>query len=181
VFDHSVSPTEIEAYTGRLLTRAGLSLAVAESCTGGLLGHQLTNMPGSSAYFLGGVIAYDDSAKTNLLGVLAETIKEKGAVSAECALEMARGARRIFGADLALSVTGIAGPGGGTAEKPVGTVYIALAGPSVETVEHFCWQSDRAGNKQLSVEAALRMLTDHLEFVDPKAASALTKAAVPNR
>jgi PncC family amidohydrolase len=181
MFDKSVLPSELEAHTGQLLTQAGLRVAVAESCTGGLLGHVLTNVPGSSAYFLGGVIAYDDSAKTNLLGVSTETIKEHGAVSAECALEMARGAQRIFGADITLAVTGIAGPGGGTAEKPVGTVYIALTGPGVETVERFCWQSDRAGNKQLSVEAALHRLADHLESVGTTAASGRAKAAGSNR
>ncbi|MGI8587220.1 MAG: CinA family protein [Chloroflexia bacterium] len=139
-------------------------MAVAESCTGGLLGHLLTEAPGSSAWFLGGVIAYDDSVKIALLGVPLEVLREHGAVSAECAAAMAEGALRLLGGDLALAVTGIAGPGGGTTAKPVGTVYIALSGSRTGTqVAHRVWTGSRTENKQASAEAALEMLRDRLE------------------
>ena len=110
-----------------LLTLHKKTLAVAESCTGGFLGHRLTNVPGSSAVFLGGVIAYSNQAKQDLLGVRAETLRRHGAVSEPVAREMADGARRLLRADFALAVTGIAGPGGGTPDKPAGTAFIALS------------------------------------------------------
>jgi PncC family amidohydrolase len=151
-----------ELLVGELLRHAGLKLAVAESCTGGLLGSRLTNVSGSSDYFLGGVIAYDDDIKRELLGVPAEVIQEHGAVSAECALAMARGVRSLTKADIGVSVTGIAGPSGGTPAKPVGTVYIGLVAPSVERVGHFLWKGDRISNKQQSAEAALVMVAEYL-------------------
>jgi nicotinamide-nucleotide amidase len=119
--------TTMEEVVGQLLVERGLSVATAESCTAGLITHRLTNIPGSSRYVLGGVVAYANSAKMALLGVRRETLAEHGAVSDEAAAEMAAGARRAFGAGLGLSTTGIAGPDGGTPEKPVGTVYIGLA------------------------------------------------------
>lgn len=124
---YAVGNVGIEEVVGRMLAERGLTLAVAESCTGGRIGDWITDVPGSSAYFLGGVAAYDDRVKTAVLGVPAELIERHGAVSPEVAEAMAEGARRISGASLALSTTGIAGPGGGTPEKPVGTVCIALA------------------------------------------------------
>jgi PncC family amidohydrolase len=151
---------EVQVYAA--LARAGLTLAVAESCTGGLVGDLVTNVSGSSAYFLGGVIAYNDRLKMDMLGVPPEVIREHGAVSAECARLMASGVRARTGADLALSVTGIAGPGGATPTKPVGTVYIALAGEAVEQVEHHIWDGDRLLNKRESAETALRLLLEHL-------------------
>ena len=154
---------------GELLNRAGLSLAVAESCTGGLIGHLITDVPGSSRYFLGGVIAYHDSVKISLLGVPADLISEHGAVSAECALAMARGVRTSTGSGMGVAVTGIAGPDGGTPAKPVGTVFIALVADGFEKVERFQWTSDRTGNKQRSAEAALDMIIDYL---DPSARAA---------
>ena len=153
----------VEAEIGELLRAKGLTLAIAESCTGGLLGHLITDVPGSSDYFLGGVISYSDEAKERLLGVRRETLLEEGAVSEETAFEMARGARDLFHSDLALAITGIAGPGGGTADKPVGLVYIALAAPDRELSERHIWSEDRLGNKRRSAERALELLKGYLE------------------
>ena len=154
---------KLEVIVGRMLAERKLKLATAESCTGGLVGHRLTNVPGSSAYLEGGVIAYSYEAKERLLGVHHDTLYEHGAVSAETALEMARGARKALGADIGIAVTGIAGPGGGLPGKPVGLVYIALSARTYERVEHFVWDSDREGNKAYSVDAALAMLKEFLE------------------
>ena len=153
----------LEAQVGRLLTAKNLTLGLAESCTGGLVGHRLTEVPGSSSYFLGGIVAYAYEAKERLLGVRHATIYDHGAVSAETALEMARGARRALGADIGLSVTGIAGPTGGTPDKPVGLVYIALSTPTGERYDRHVWDRDRSGNKALSAEAALDLLCRYLE------------------
>jgi PncC family amidohydrolase len=152
----------LEITAGRLLLKHRLTLATAESCTGGLIGHRLTNVPGSSEYFLGGIIAYANVIKERVLSVSRQTLDTHGAVSAETAVEMARGARRMLGVDIAISVTGIAGPGGGTPEKPVGLVYIALAAPDFERVEQFVWNQDREGNKWESAEAALRLVLEYL-------------------
>ncbi len=151
-----------EERVGELLTARGLTLAVAESCSGGLLAHRLTNVPGSSAYFMGGVVAYANRIKEELLGVHPETLLAHGAVSEETAREMAQGVRRRFGVDLALAITGIAGPGGGTPEKPVGLTYIALAAEGMVRCERHIWQGTRWENKERSAEAALRLLLDHL-------------------
>lgn len=124
---YAIGDEGMEDVVGRLLRERGLTLAVAESCTGGLIGHRITDVPGSSSYFLLGVIAYSNESKHGILGVRGETLDRHGAVSVEVAEEMADGVRRRAGADLGLATTGIAGPGGGTAEKPVGTVCIALA------------------------------------------------------
>jgi len=153
---------KLEEVVGRLLIDKKLTLALGESCTGGLIGHQITNVPGSSEYFLGGVIAYAYEAKERLLEVKHNTLYEHGAVSPETAIEMARGARRALGADIGVSATGIAGPGGGMPGKPVGLVYIALSARDFERVERFVWDNDREGNKALSAEAALRMLQEYL-------------------
>jgi nicotinamide-nucleotide amidase len=142
----------------RLLTARKKTLALAESCTGGNLAHRVTNVPGASEIFLGGVVSYSNAAKQNLLGVRAETLATHGAVSAEVAGEMAQGARDRFGADFALAVTGIAGPGGGTPEKPVGTVFIALASASGVTAKKFLNVWDRATFKQVTVTQALEWL-----------------------
>ncbi|MDD5302948.1 MAG: nicotinamide-nucleotide amidohydrolase family protein, partial [Elusimicrobia bacterium] len=119
----------LESTLGPRLKKRGLTLAVAESCTGGLLGARLTSVPGSSAWFRGGVIAYDNSVKTKLLGVRAALLKKHGAVSAECAEAMAKGARKAAGADIGVAITGVAGPDGGTKEKPVGLVFVSVYGP----------------------------------------------------
>jgi PncC family amidohydrolase len=157
----------LEVVVGRLLLQHHLTLATAESCTGGLIGHRLTNVPGSSDYFLGGIIAYANEIKERVLGINRQTLEMHGAVSAETALEMARGARRVLGVDLAVSVTGIAGPGGGTPDKPVGLVYVALAASDFERVERYVWDQDREGNKRESAEAALRLVHDYLQRVRP--------------
>ena len=134
----------LAAAVGQKLLRAGRTAACAESCTGGLAAKLLTDAPGSSAWFLGGAVTYSNAAKTKLLGVKAATLKRRGAVSAECAREMAAGARRAFGADYAFSVTGIAGPEGGTPEKPVGLVWFGLAGPAGAKTFSRRFRGDRA-------------------------------------
>lgn len=157
----------LEEIVGRLLTEQGLTIAVAESCTGGLIAHQLTNVSGSSAYFIGGVVAYSNQVKERVLGVSGETLSVHGAVSEETAREMARRARRLFSTDVALSSTGIAGPTGGTPEKPVGLVYVALAAQDVERCERHLWRGDRLENKRQTSEAALEMLRQYLKARRP--------------
>jgi PncC family amidohydrolase len=153
----------VEVVVGRLLREQGLTLAAAESCTGGLVGHRITDVAGSSDYYLGSVTAYANGAKEALLGVQRRTLEEHGAVSAEAALAMARGIRRVLAADLGLSVTGIAGPAGGTPEKPVGLVFVGLAAPDGEWVERHVWQGNRLANKAASAEAALDLVRRYLE------------------
>ena len=136
---------------------SGFKLAVAESCTGGLLGERLTNIPGSSDVFLGGVIAYDNDVKLSLLGVRAEEIERYGAVSEAVALQMASGVREKLGADVGVSVTGIAGPGGGTTEKPIGLVWIAVHASDVKA-RRFHVGGDRAEVRQRAAQAALEMV-----------------------
>ena len=153
----------LEQIVGRMLAERKLTLAVAESCTGGLLGHRITNVAGSSEYFEGGVIAYSYDAKERLLSVNHDTLYEHGAVSPETALGMARGARKALGADIGLSITGIAGPGGGLPGKPVGLTFIALSARNVERVERFVWEGDREGNKARSADAALTVLKEFLD------------------
>ena len=152
----------LEITIGEILTAKNLTLALAESCTGGLVGHRLTEVPGSSTYFLGGIVAYAYDAKERLLGVKHDTLYRHGAVSAKTALEMARGARHALGTDLGLSVTGIAGPSGGTPDKPVGLTYIALSARDDKRCERHVWAGDRSENKVLSAEAALDLLLRYL-------------------
>lgn len=152
----------LENEVGELLRSQGLTLAVAESCTGGLLGHRLTNVAGSSDYFVGGVVAYSYEAKERVLNVRHGTLYDFGAVSEQTALEMARGVRRLLSSDVALSVTGIAGPGGGMPGKPVGLAYVALSARDQEVCHQFLWGKDRARNKDCSAEAALEMLVTYL-------------------
>ncbi|HVF98599.1 MAG TPA: nicotinamide-nucleotide amidohydrolase family protein [Chloroflexia bacterium] len=154
---------ELLARAHEVLLRTGSTVAVAESCTGGLLGASLTERPGSSAYFLGGVLAYADGVKTGLLGVDPEVIAAHGAVSRPVALGMAGGVRRIIGSDIGISITGIAGPTGGTDDKPVGTTFIGLSGLGTERVERFVWHGGRAENRANSVRAGLHMLVQLLE------------------
>jgi PncC family amidohydrolase len=154
---------DIETAVGQALRERGLTLAIAESCTGGLLGHRITNVPGSSDYFLGGVVAYAYGAKERLLHVEHNTLYKHGAVSRETALEMARGARSALGADVGLSVTGIAGPGGGLPDKPVGSTWIAVSMRDGEWAEHHLFKGDRHSNKEQSVETAMKLLQKILE------------------
>ena len=139
------------------------TLATAESCTGGLVGAALTGLPGSSAWYLGGVVAYANELKIRLLGVPAEILAAHGAVSLETARAMAAGARAATGADFAVALTGIAGPAGGTPEKPVGLVYIAVAAPhGTATFKHH-FSGSRAEIRQAATEAALRHLLEAVE------------------
>lgn len=152
----------LEKEVGELLKELGLTLAVAESCTGGLLAHRLTNIPGSSNYFIGGVVAYANRVKASLLKVSEETLRTVGAVSEETALQMARGVRELLGTDIGIGITGIAGPGGGTPTKPVGLVYVALSAPDYEECRQFKWEGHRIQNKRLSTDAAMEMLLNYL-------------------
>ena len=137
-------------------------MALAESCTGGLIADRITDVPGSSDYFLGGVVAYAYEAKVAVLEVSWDTLHAYGAVSRETVLEMARGARKALGADLGLSVSGIAGPGGGLPDKPVGTTWIGLAAPDGEWARKFLWDGDRRENKELTADAAMQLLIEYL-------------------
>lgn len=148
---------------GDLLKAKSLTVAVAESCTGGMLGAAFTDNPGSSAYFAGGIISYSNEAKINILGVNQSTILEHGAVSRETAIEMAANVSAKFGSDFGISVTGIAGPDGGTETKPVGTVWIGLASRDEVTARHFVFGSNRSVNRELTVGYALNMLYEKLK------------------
>lgn len=148
----------LESVLINLLTAHKKTLAVAESCTGGFLAHRLTNVPGSSAVFLGGVVAYSNQVKQDLLGVRAESLRRHGAVSEPVAREMAEGARRLFAADCALAVTGIAGPGGGTPAKPAGTAFIALSQEQGTTVQLQYSPADRETFKFAMSQRALDLL-----------------------
>ena len=155
--------SQLELRIGMILSERKQSLVTAESCTGGLIASRITDVAGSSAYFLGGIVAYSYEVKAALLGVSWDTLNNKGAVSRETVIEMAHGARNVLRADIAVSVSGIAGPGGGTPDKPVGTVWVGLATPSGEEARHFVWDGDRVRNKYLSSEAALQFVLDYLE------------------
>ena len=146
----------------RLMTERNLTLSTCESCTGGLILHRLTNIPGSSSYVMGGFVTYSNAAKAKFAHVRKKTLNQFGAVSKETALEMARGTRLSFGTDVCVSVTGIAGPGGGTLDKPVGLTYIGLCTPEFERVERYVWAGEREANKASSAQAALPLLYEYL-------------------
>ena len=144
---------------GKTLKERGMTVGVAESCTGGFLASLFTSQPGASEYFYGGVISYDNSVKMNVLGVEKEVLEKYGAVSQECAEQMAAGARRVLGTDYAIATTGIAGPDGGTPEKPAGTVWIAVASPEGVTSKKFTFNSTRRNiNIERFAANALNML-----------------------
>ncbi len=154
----------LEVIVGQRLQARGLTLALAESCTGGLIRHRITNVAGSSAYYRGGVVAYANAVKQALLGVRAESLAQHGAVSAVVAREMACGVRRLLEADIGVSVTGVAGPGGGTPEKPVGLTFVGLSAADGDWVERHCWEGNRREeNKARSAQAALDLLWRYLE------------------
>lgn len=149
---------------GEELAQRKLMCATAESCTGGLIGHLITENAGSSVYFAGAAVVYSYEAKERLLGVDHETLLREGAVSAPVAEQMAAGARRLFDVDVAVSVTGIAGPGGGLPGKPTGTVFLHVsAADGYEQGARHVWDADRSGNKLLSAHAALQMMLEYLE------------------
>jgi PncC family amidohydrolase len=152
----------LEIIVGELLRKRGLRLAMAESCTGGLAGHRVTNVPGSSTYYMGSVTAYAYEAKVRLLGVRWQTLEKYGAVSQETVLEMAQGVRRALAADIGVSISGIAGPGGGTLDKPVGTVWIGLSAAGVDDAWCYHFTGDRLAVKEQSAQMALQLLADFL-------------------
>jgi PncC family amidohydrolase len=153
----------LEFIVGNLLRQRGWRLAIAESCTGGLIGHRITNVAGSSTYYMGSITAYAYEAKVRLLGVKWETLEKYGAVSKEVVLEMALGVRRALASDVGIAVSGIAGPGGGTPQKPVGYTWMALSTPKDSIAANFTFDQDRLGNKNLAAEATLGMLVDYLQ------------------
>lgn len=152
----------LEEVVIRLLTERGQTLATAESCTGGLVSHRLTNVPGASAVLMCGLVTYSNQSKVRLLGVPSETIETHGAVSEATARAMAEGARQRYGVDYSVAVTGIAGPGGGTVEKPVGTVFIAIGSAKGTTVRHHMNRWDRETFKQAASQQALELLRQTL-------------------
>ena len=151
----------LEGNLGRRLREKKLTLATAESCTGGLIGHRLTNIAGSSDYFLEGAVTYSNESKVKRLGVDPELIQQRGAVSREVAIAMAVGIRKVSGADLGIAVTGIAGPTGGD-NKPVGLTFIALSDGDFTECERYVFPQDRIRNKERSAQAALNLLRQRL-------------------
>jgi len=145
-----------------LFHASGMTLALAESCTGGMIAARITDIPGCSAWFKGGVVAYHNQVKQQLLGVSRDILENHGAVSEQVAMAMAEGARRAVGSDLSLAVTGIAGPDGGTSEKPVGTVYIALADHAGSVTGRYQFEGGRDAVRKQTVEQAFFLLKKRL-------------------
>lgn len=161
--NEAVDIDQLSVLLGKQLNLIGWTVGVAESCTGGLLGHTITNTPGSSDYFKGGIIAYANEVKQRLLNVDQAILEQHGAVSRETALSMAIGAQKILEVNLAAAITGIAGPDGGTDEKPVGTVWIAVADPQGAEARRFLFEGDRRSIKRQSARSAMGMLLEALE------------------
>lgn len=155
--------SKLERIIASLLVQKKMTLAVAESCTGGLLSHRLTNIPGSSKYYECGIVSYSNRAKVEVLGVSGIIIEEKGAVSEEVVREMALRIRELRETDLGIAITGIAGPEGGSPEKPVGLVYLALSSPKDTRCQRFVFSGERKLIKWKSSQAALNMLREYLE------------------
>lgn len=155
----------------RICVASGLTVATAESCTGGLVAHAITAHPGSSGYFVGGVVSYSDEVKVAVLGVPSDVLATHGAVSAQVALAMAGGVRERLGSDLGIGVTGVAGPDGGSADKPVGLVYVAVSDRDGADVRRFHWEGDRASNIAESAAAALAFLSERAESSGAPAAA----------
>lgn len=148
---------------GRLLAKNRLTLSLAESCTGGMLGAAITAVPGSSAYFTGGIVSYANAAKRSVLGVPAAILARKGAVSAATAQAMAAGARRLFSSDCAISITGVAGPGGGTTKKPAGLVYAGIANGKIVRSFEFRFKGNRQEVRRRAVEEAIKRMVEEVE------------------
>ena len=155
--------TQLATQLQHLAIERGVTIGTAESCTGGLVGHSITAIPGASAYYLGGVVSYSDAVKHELVGVPRATLERHGAVSAQVAVAMAEGIRQRVGCDLSVAVTGVAGPDGGTEAKPVGLTYVATARAAGHEVRRHVWSGDRVANKEHSAMAALQMLIHALE------------------
>lgn len=154
---------ELEEKIGKILSERGLKIAISESCTGGLICHRITNVSGSSNYFQAGFVTYSNESKSKFLGVDEGILKEKGAVSEEVAKLMAEGVRKVTNCDIGISVTGIAGPLGGTPEKPVGLVFIGLSAKDLLVVRKFQFSGERLEIKDRAAEEALKLLLDYLE------------------
>ena len=161
-FIFSREEESLEEVVAKLLKERGLTISLAESCTGGGLANALTNVTGASAYFERGIISYSNASKVEILKVLEDTLAEHGAVSLEVARQMAEGVKSISGTDLGISITGIMGPTGATTDKPVGLVYIGLCDEKVCTAKEFRFGDDRIINKQRTIQAALDMIRKHL-------------------
>ncbi len=158
ILGNSVYEKSLSEEVGRLLSEKNMTLSIAESCTGGWIGETITQVPGSSRYFLGGVVAYSNKAKANLLKVPKEVIETYGAVSAECAVQMAQGARELFRSSLSLSVTGIAGPAGGSQEKPVGLTFICVSSSEKTMVKRYIFSGERNDVRKKAVRKGLNLL-----------------------
>lgn len=161
---YSFEDDNLQNTVGRLLRKTGKTVSVAESCTGGMISSLLTSIPGSSDYYLGSVTSYANSVKQNVLGVKAETLVRFGAVSSECVAEMAEGVRRITGSDYSVATSGIAGPGGGSEEKPVGLVWIGVASAKGVSTKKFIYQNDRQRNIERFSASALDILRKAIEL-----------------
>jgi PncC family amidohydrolase len=154
--------SSIEIELGKMLSMRGLTISVAESFTGGLIGHTITNAPGSSRYFQGGVIAYANEVKMEILGVSEQTLINYGAVSEQTVLEMARGVRSALNTDIGISSSGIAGPDGGSVEKPVGLAWLGLSASELEQAEQFMFSGDRYQIKKQATQTAIQLLIEFL-------------------
>ncbi|MBI5328214.1 MAG: CinA family protein [Deltaproteobacteria bacterium] len=155
-----------EEAVGRILKKLGLTIGIAESCTGGLLCHRITSVPGSSDYFIGGVIAYNNDLKRHILNVPKEILQKFGAVSKKTAKAMAWGAKKRLGSNIGIAITGIAGPTGGSKAKPIGTVFIAISSETIEKDQRFLLKGSRQDIKLAASNEALKMLKEFLEQAD---------------
>ena len=163
---HALEGDDLVTTVGAMLKTHVLTCATAESCTGGLIGHLITSLVGSSDFFLGSVVSYSNDVKVKVLGVAQEIITEYGAVSEQVARSMLKGVLRLTGADVGIATTGIAGPTGGTPEKPVGTVWIAAGSVHEQIVKDFCFSFDRQGNKMIFAKTALFLLREYIHDQD---------------
>jgi PncC family amidohydrolase len=164
--DDAASLTALAARLGERCIDLALHVATVESCTGGLVGHLITEIPGSSAYYVGGFVTYSDELKFLAVGVPHDVLSAHGAVSAQVAMAMATGGRQRTGADLAAAVTGIAGPDGGSPSKPVGLTYVAVADDVGVAVKRHVWTGDRTANKIASARAALELLLERIDAAE---------------